>query len=78
MNLLAQQHKKRELTPQQSMFLENLFENGGNVTEAALAAVEAELADNAQAQSDGEDAVEGDTELGVGEPESNRDPENLN
>ena len=38
MNLLAQQHKKRELTPQQCMFLDNLFENGGNATEAALAA----------------------------------------
>lgn len=38
MNLLAQQHKKRELTPQQNTFLDVLFENGGNVTEAALAA----------------------------------------
>jgi hypothetical protein len=38
MNLLAQQHKKRELTPQQCTFLDVLFENGGNVTEAALAA----------------------------------------
>lgn len=38
MNLLAQQHKKRELTPQQRTFLDNLFENGGNVTDAALSA----------------------------------------
>ena len=37
-NLLAQQQKKRELTPQQRMFLDNLFENGGNVSEAAVSA----------------------------------------
>ena len=36
MNLLPQQHKKRELTTQQQSFLDLLFENGGNVTQAAL------------------------------------------
>jgi len=36
MNLLPQTHKKRELTPQQEQFLELLFENGGQVTAAAL------------------------------------------
>ena len=36
MNLLPQTHKKRDLTPQQERFLELLFENGGQVTAAAL------------------------------------------
>ena len=37
MNLLPQQaQKKRELTPQQTQFLDILFENGGNVTAAAV------------------------------------------
>jgi phage terminase small subunit len=36
MNLLPQQHKKRELTAQQQSFLDLLFENGGHVTQAAL------------------------------------------
>jgi phage terminase small subunit len=37
MNLLPQQKQKdRQLTPQQSHFLELLFENGGQVTAAAL------------------------------------------
>ena len=37
MNLLPQQKKKdRELTPQQVQFLDILFENGGNVTAAAI------------------------------------------
>ena len=36
MNLLPQTHKKRELTPQQEKFLELLFENGGQVTAAAI------------------------------------------
>ena len=37
MNLLPQQRKKeRELTPQQQKFLDLLFENGGQVTAAAL------------------------------------------
>ena len=37
MNLLPQQTpKKRELTPQQTQFLDILFENGGNVTPAAV------------------------------------------
>lgn len=35
-NLLPQASKKRELTVQQSQFLENLFENGGNPVQAAL------------------------------------------
>ena len=36
MNLLPQQRKERVLTPQQTQFLELLFENGGNVTAAAV------------------------------------------
>lgn len=36
MNLLAQNKKERELTDQQSRFLSLLFENGGNVRQAAL------------------------------------------
>lgn len=37
MNLLPQQRKKeRELTPQQQKFLDVLFENGGQVTAAAV------------------------------------------
>ena len=37
MNLLPQQRQKdRQLTPQQSHFLELLFENGGQVTAAAI------------------------------------------
>ena len=37
MNLLPQKSvKERELTPQQRTFLDNLFENGGNVTQAAV------------------------------------------
>ena len=36
MNLLPQQRKVRVLTPQQTQFLELLFENGGNVTAAAV------------------------------------------
>ena len=37
MNLLPQQKQKdRQLTPQQNHFLELLFENGGQVTAAAL------------------------------------------
>jgi len=36
MNLLPQTHKKRDLTQQQERFLELLFENGGQVTAAAL------------------------------------------
>tara|TARA_S200002703_G_scaffold64362_3_gene55703 strand:+ start:200 stop:604 length:405 start_codon:yes stop_codon:yes gene_type:complete len=36
MNLLPQQRKERELTEQQQLFLSNLFENGGNTTQAAL------------------------------------------
>jgi len=37
MNLLPQQkQKERELTPQQRQFLDILFENGGNVTAAAV------------------------------------------
>jgi len=37
MNLLPQQKQKdRQLTPQQSQFLELLFENGGQVTAAAV------------------------------------------
>jgi len=40
MNLLPQQKQKdRQLTPQQNHFLELLFENGGQVTAAALDAV---------------------------------------
>ena len=38
-SLLPKQTKKeREITPQQEQFLENLFENGGNVTDAAVKA----------------------------------------
>jgi len=36
MNLLPQQKKKRELTTQQQLFLDLLFENGGQVTAAAV------------------------------------------
>ena len=36
MNLLPQTHKKKELSPQQEQFLELLFENGGQVTAAAV------------------------------------------
>ena len=36
MNLLPQQKKERQLTDQQQQFLSLLFENGGNVTAAAL------------------------------------------
>ena len=36
MNLLPQQRKERELTEQQQLLLGNLFENGGNTTQAAL------------------------------------------
>jgi len=36
MNLLAQKKKERELTDQQSQLLALLFENGGNVRQAAL------------------------------------------
>ena len=36
MNLLPQTQKKKELTPQQAQFLELLFENGGQVTAAAV------------------------------------------
>ena len=36
MNLLPQVHKKKELSPQQDKFLELLFENGGQVTAAAI------------------------------------------
>jgi len=36
MNLLPQQKKERVLTPQQTQFLELLFENGGNATAAAI------------------------------------------
>ena len=37
MNLLPQQKaKERALTPQQTAFLDILFENGGNVTQAAV------------------------------------------
>ena len=39
MNLLPKQKSKaREISPQQEQFLEVLFENGGNVTDAALKA----------------------------------------
>ena len=38
-NLLPKQpNKAREISPQQEQFLENLFDNGGNVTDAALKA----------------------------------------
>ena len=36
MNLLPQRRKERQLTDQQQSFLTNLFENGGNPTQAAL------------------------------------------
>ena len=38
MNLLPQKTTQREISPQQEEFLTNLFENGGNVTYAALSA----------------------------------------
>jgi len=38
MNLLPQTNNTREISPQQEEFLTNLFENGGNVTDAALSA----------------------------------------
>ena len=38
MNLLPQTNNSREISPQQENFLTNLFENGGNVTDAALTA----------------------------------------
>ena len=34
-----QRSKEREISPQQEEFLENLFENGGNVTDAALSRI---------------------------------------
>ena len=37
-NLLPQTNNTREISPQQEQFLSNLFDNGGNVTDAALAA----------------------------------------
>jgi len=38
-NLLPKQRsKEREITPQQEEFLTNLFENGGNITDAAVKA----------------------------------------
>ena len=38
-NLLPKQRsKEREISPQQEEFLDHLFENGGNVTDAALKA----------------------------------------
>ena len=37
-NLLPQTKNSREISPQQEQFLTNLFENGGNVTDAALSA----------------------------------------
>ena len=38
-NLLPKQSsKEREITPQQEEFLTNLFENGGNITDAAVKA----------------------------------------
>ena len=37
-NLLPQTKNSREISPQQEQFLTNLFDNGGNVTDAALAA----------------------------------------
>jgi len=36
MNLLPQTNNTREISPQQEQFLSNLFDNGGNVTDAAL------------------------------------------
>ena len=38
MNLLPQTNNSRDISPQQENFLTNLFENGGNVTDAALTA----------------------------------------
>ena len=38
MNLLPQTNNSREISPQPEQFLSNLFENGGNVTDAALSA----------------------------------------
>jgi hypothetical protein len=38
MNLLPQTNNTREISPQQEQFLSNLFDNGGNVTDAALSA----------------------------------------
>ena len=37
-NLLPQKQNQREISEQQENFLTNLFENGGNVTDAALTA----------------------------------------
>ena len=37
-NLLPQTNNSRDISPQQENFLTNLFENGGNVTDAALTA----------------------------------------
>ena len=37
-NLLPQKQSQREISEQQENFLTNLFENGGNVTDAALSA----------------------------------------
>jgi hypothetical protein len=37
-NLLPQTNNSRDISPQQENFLTNLFENGGSITEAALAA----------------------------------------
>ena len=37
-NLLPQKTNQREISPQQEELLTNLFENGGNVTDAALSA----------------------------------------
>jgi len=37
-NLLPQTNNTREISPQQEQFLSNLFDNGGNVTDAALSA----------------------------------------
>ena len=36
MNLIQPNQKKKELTEQQQSFLTNLFENGGDATQAAL------------------------------------------
>jgi phage terminase small subunit len=38
LNLLPNRQSKRELTPQQESFLDHLFKNGGNITDAALQA----------------------------------------
>jgi len=37
-NLLPQKTNQRDISEQQELFLSNLFENGGNVTDAALTA----------------------------------------